>query len=88
MIPTILEGVRNENNRMFCLTSLKLSRALNADADKVLIDGNIFDFICLQIPKKDNVINKSIAKIISNDQFRLSNYHLYFFQAILDQLLN
>lgn len=64
LIPTILEGVRNENNRMFCLTSLKLSRALNADADKVLIDGNIFDFICLQIPKKDNVINKSIAKLL------------------------
>ncbi|KAK8836792.1 hypothetical protein M9Y10_037314 [Tritrichomonas musculus] len=28
------------------------------------------------------IINKSIAKIISNDQFRLSNYHLYFWPEI------
>ena len=64
LIPTILEGVRNENDTMFCLTSLKLCRALNAKADKVLIDGNIFDFMCMQIPKKDNVVNKSIGKLL------------------------
>lgn len=63
LIPTILEGVRNENDTMFCLTSLKLCRALNANADKVLVDGNIFDFMCMQIPKKDNVVNKSIGKL-------------------------
>lgn len=65
LIPTILEGVRNENDSMFCLTSLKLCRSLNANADKVLIDGNIFDFICTQIPKKDNEVNKSIGKLLT-----------------------